>query len=362
MPKVSIIIPVYNSEKYLRQCLDSVVNQTLKDIEIICVNDCSPDNSISILQEYANKDNRIKIIDLKENVGPGTARNNALDVAQGEYIMLLDPDDWFELDACECAYTQISENNNNLVVFNYREYIESNNEFKEVKYRIESFLRFVEQRCFKFSDLDKNWLKNAFCVVQIYNRDFLNRNNIRYANLRLGEDCLFFTKAVVYANNVSVIAKPLYNYRIRDNNENQSSKSDLWRELLYAKKISFDFAKEHCSLTELLPHLIFYIQSQMFWFNKFNKLSYFERKSFYNSIKQVFTELENEYNVSNIEGTGINLRKYMRFINDSYELYFIKSIPKQIFSISNVYLDDNTKQKCITILGIKIKLMRMKNG
>ena len=83
MPKVSVIIPVYNVERYLRQCMDSVVNQTLKDIEIICVNDCSPDNSIAILQEYANKDNRIKIINLKENGGLGHARNVALEHVTG---------------------------------------------------------------------------------------------------------------------------------------------------------------------------------------------------------------------------------------------------------------------------------------
>ena len=116
MPKVSVIIPVYNVEKYLHQCLDSVANQTLKDIEIICVNDCSKDNSLDILNEYAKKDSRIKIINFEENKGPGVARNAALDIAQGEYIMFLDPDDWYELNACETAYNQIVENNNDIVV------------------------------------------------------------------------------------------------------------------------------------------------------------------------------------------------------------------------------------------------------
>ena len=110
MTKVSIIIPVYNRENYLPKALDSAVNQTLKDIEIICIDDCSTDNSLGILKEYASKDNRIIVLEQKENQGQGVARNRALDIAKGEYIMCLDSDDWLELNACELAYNQISKN------------------------------------------------------------------------------------------------------------------------------------------------------------------------------------------------------------------------------------------------------------
>ena len=94
MPEVSIIIPVYNVEKYIRQALDSVVNQTFKDIEIICVDDCTPDRSFEIVREYAAKDTRIKLLSLSENSGGGTARNRALETASGRYVMFLDPDDY----------------------------------------------------------------------------------------------------------------------------------------------------------------------------------------------------------------------------------------------------------------------------
>ena len=89
MVQVSIIVPVYNVEKYLSKCLESLINQTLKDIEIICVNDGSTDNSLSILKEYANKDSRIKIID-KQNEGVSVARNTGIEVATGEYLMFVD--------------------------------------------------------------------------------------------------------------------------------------------------------------------------------------------------------------------------------------------------------------------------------
>ena len=122
--KVSIIVPVYNVEEYLPQCLDSLVNQTLQDIEIICINDGSTDSSGKILDNYAQKDNRIKVI-TKENEGQGVARNLAMDHANGEYIMFCDPDDWFELSACEDAYNQISKNDNDIVFFNYFDYFDN---------------------------------------------------------------------------------------------------------------------------------------------------------------------------------------------------------------------------------------------
>ena len=106
MAKVSVIIPVYNTEKYLAECLDSIINQTLEDIEIVCINDGSSDNSLNILKKYANKDNRIVIID-KENAGVSAARNDAIEKANGEYIMFIDSDDYFLPEACEIAYNSV---------------------------------------------------------------------------------------------------------------------------------------------------------------------------------------------------------------------------------------------------------------
>ena len=97
MPKVSVIIPIYNAAEFLGECLDSVLAQTLTDIEVICVNDGSPDNSLEILREYEKKDSRIKIIDQK-NQGAGAARNHGMSVARGEYLSFLDSDDFFDRD------------------------------------------------------------------------------------------------------------------------------------------------------------------------------------------------------------------------------------------------------------------------
>ena len=95
MPKISVIVPIYNVEKYLAKCLDTILAQTFSDIEIICVNDGSTDNSRKILSEYAKKDSRIKIVD-KKNGGLSSARNAGMKVAQGEFISFIDSDDWID--------------------------------------------------------------------------------------------------------------------------------------------------------------------------------------------------------------------------------------------------------------------------
>lgn len=103
-PLVSIVIPVYNSEKTISKCLDSLVSQTFKDIEIICVNDCSKDNSLYVLNDYASKDDRIVVINHGENMNAGGARNSGILAAKGEYICLVDNDDWLELNAIESLF------------------------------------------------------------------------------------------------------------------------------------------------------------------------------------------------------------------------------------------------------------------
>ena len=119
--KFSIIVPVYNVEKFLRESLDSIISQTLKDFEVICVNDGSTDNSLDILEEYAKNDSRFKIIS-QENQGQGIARNKAIDIAQGKYLLFVDPDDWIETNALEQIWNKAEATDANIVQFNYEIY------------------------------------------------------------------------------------------------------------------------------------------------------------------------------------------------------------------------------------------------
>ena len=114
--KVSVIIPVYNVEPYLKECLNSIINQTLKDIEIICIDDCSTDNSYQILEEYSKKDNRIIILKNEKNTGgPSTARNKGIDLAKGDYLYFIDSDDYIENNFLEEMYNTAKEYNTDIV-------------------------------------------------------------------------------------------------------------------------------------------------------------------------------------------------------------------------------------------------------
>ena len=127
--KVSVIVPVYNVEKYLKDCLNSVINQTLEDIEIICVNDGSTDNSLAILEDYAKKDSRIKIINQK-NKGLSGARNTGMKHVQGEYILFLDSDDWLKEDALSELYWSHLDDNLDMLFFQTVDYYEEDGRYE----------------------------------------------------------------------------------------------------------------------------------------------------------------------------------------------------------------------------------------
>lgn len=144
-PKISIIVPVYNVEQYLRQSLDSLVNQTYPNIEIVAINDGSPDNCIGILREYAARDARVVIID-KKNEGVAAARNDAMKVARGDYFMFADGDDWIELNACERLIKVMAEYKPDVVMYSYyREYADKTLEKRDIFPK--DFIIFDEEQC-----------------------------------------------------------------------------------------------------------------------------------------------------------------------------------------------------------------------
>ena len=115
MPKVSVIVPVYNVEQYLERSMNCLLNQTLKDIEIICIDDCSTDNSLEILKKYEKLDSKFKIISLNKNQGAAIARNKGLEIADGEYLGFIDPDDSIDLNFYEELYKKAKEDDFDIV-------------------------------------------------------------------------------------------------------------------------------------------------------------------------------------------------------------------------------------------------------
>ncbi len=216
MPKISVIVPVYNVEKYLKNCLDSIIEQTFKDFEIICVNDGSTDNSRTILEEYKNKDSRILIID-KKNGGLSSARNYGLDKAKGEFISFVDSDDWIENTMLEKLYKNITELNSEISICAVRLYDEQKAQSDE------------SQKYFNLSFFDKTFDNRAFdyketlpfimdvCVMawnKLYRKSFLDKYNARFPDGLIFEDGPFFFSIYFKAQRVSIVRDFLYNYRI----------------------------------------------------------------------------------------------------------------------------------------------------
>ena len=221
--KISVIISIYNTEKYLRECLDSVINQTLKNIEIICVNDGSTDNSSKILKEYAVKDKRIIIIEQK-NQGLSCSRNNAMKIAKGEYIQFLDSDDYLKSDTIEKLYNFANKNDLELCSFSGYNFIDGENELLENKYWDFDFLptdfncdHFNYKDCFDFI----NKLPVSSCLT-IYKNDFIKKHHFEFPKGLCFEDNVFYSKALLSAQRCGILKEKLYCRRIHGNSITQN--------------------------------------------------------------------------------------------------------------------------------------------
>ena len=323
MPKISVITAAYNAEKYLPQSLDSIVNQTLRDIEIICVEDCSSDNTLSILQEYAAKDDRIVILQQSQNGGCGKAWNCALDVAKGDYVMFVDADDWLELTACEEAYNQITKYNNDFVFFNFQFYDNEKQTYKVDTRRLERFKNDWNNPHIKFYELDYPFFGNGECWYKIYNRAFLDKHHIRFFEERFGDDLYFYAQLLVNTESASILNKVLYNYRIHESN---STKKLWYKELLLAQKECFDYClkSKHPQLFSKF-YAIAYINSLLYWFRIYVRMDRSIEKEFYSKIRDVFIRLDKMFGREEIKKylNSKTYDKYDAFIRYSWVGYKI---------------------------------------
>ena len=214
IPKVSVIIPVYNTERYLRECLDSVLDQTLRDIEIICVDDGSTDGSPEILREYQAKDERITIL-TQEKSNAGAARNLGLSVAVGEYLSFLDSDDFFELTMLEHMYACAQNRNADIVVCEMKIYYEDSGESVPVKWHIRKDL-LPTKTVFSFFDIKRNAFRCFVAYVwdKLIKRDVVIENHLWFQSQPVYEDTVFIDKAMISAKTITVLEEYLvYNRR-----------------------------------------------------------------------------------------------------------------------------------------------------
>ena len=216
MVKISVILPVYNAEEYLEECLESIANQSFKDIEIICVNDGSTDASLDVLEKRQKHDSRISIITL-ENKGAGAARNVGLEHASGDYIYFMDSDDYLELTAFEELFELANNKNVDFVLFKINNFYEDTKQTLDDDYYNMPYLKSeVKEETFNYEDIPEIALDLCVCPPGcLFSHEFIK--DLRFPEGLLFEDNVFFTHAIFKADRIYFHDKFLYNRRKRSN-------------------------------------------------------------------------------------------------------------------------------------------------
>ena len=201
MVEISVIIPVYNVENYLKECLDHIINQTFRDIEIICINDGSTDSSPDILKDYASKDKRIRIIS-QENIGLAATRNKGIELAMGDYIYFMDGDDYLDLSALDKLYALSKKHDPDFIMFKLRNFNDKTKEnIDDDYYNMPHLKKKVGGNLFNYNDVEDIALKLAVNAPgNFYKRQFIS--DLRFPEGLLFEDNVFFTHALFEAQKI----------------------------------------------------------------------------------------------------------------------------------------------------------------
>ncbi len=362
MPKMSFIVPVYNSQDYLERCINSIINQSEADIEIICVNDGSVDNSLEILNKFSAKDSRIKLIS-RENRGAGASRNDGIKAATGEYIAFVDSDDYIEKDFAKLCYDCAINNNAQSVHINNIEYwpngaishIDTLEEYKKrggsenLKYN--TFINYKEFRNSLMIFDQAPWKR-------IYERSFLISNNIFFPETirPQGED-LPFSLAIKINADVFYLDKILYHHNVRSDSISQNINNRFpIKEIIEACNVvkkQFDerYAENQVGINEAFDTGIV---SYCLYANYLNR----NKENYISEIKPCLTETQYMKFVKEIIKADLKQELKMDLLKE------LKVTPSKliqtIFSVKNEFLNSK-KYKVLTIAGIKFKMMLNRN-
>lgn len=309
--KISIIVPVYNTSKYLKKCLNSIIKQSLKAIEIICINDGSTDESLKILEEYTELDDRIKII-TQTNKGLSSARNRGIEIARGEYILHIDSDDWIDKGYFEKVYLAAKENNADIVITDFyystlgRETYAKDNTLKKEIDKIECI-----NNIFLLAGKPTVW--NKLIRTELY-----KKNKIRHPlNINLGEDLATIPLLIYNSNKIIKINEAYYHYVYNDNSITKEVKLDKIFQLLETLKINEKFFKKEVNINiyELKIHHL------SGWIFRHKEL-YKNKK--YDVVLEEYLEAVKHCNLQKIKFKKLKIYgKILKMINNREVLYFL---------------------------------------
>jgi glycosyltransferase involved in cell wall biosynthesis len=265
MSEISVVVPVYNVEKYLGQCLDSLINQTFSDIEIICVNDGSTDKSPQILEEYAERDERIRII-TQSNQGLGAARNSGLAEAGGKYVYFIDSDDYIDLKTLEKLHDNINSNGSDIVLFKFQSFDDAENiHTRGIEFKIDEIFGDIDYSSFTFTyeDVRKHVMNTAFSAcLKLYRKEFLDSyGDFQFPQGLYFEDIPFHVKAMLRASRISFVNEALYYYRSNPDSILNSSAKDF--DIFEIIDIVEGFLKENDYFDDFENEFIFFKIAQI---------------------------------------------------------------------------------------------------
>ncbi len=337
--KVTVIIPAYNAEKYIDECLTSIIKQTYKNFEIIIVNDGSTDKTLEIVKQYENKHKNITVLNIK-NHGQGYARNLALKKATGEYIMFIDADDFIEPVTFEVAINKIVLENSDFVYFDWKYYSDN---AKKISYVSDE--SFFDKKYLEGNDcLNLLGIQHYFCVNKLYRNAFLKNNKIYYGENYIYEDFVFWTRSVIKAKKISIIHSPLYTVRVNDNsttktnlNSNKHIRGVLKaydESLVLFKNVPQEY--KNLFLSYILKKFLLYYNTRVS--TKYKKNAFEE---FYDRYKN-----HNIYNL-NMKSRYFKLGKKMKFFNGKIRFRLFLDLYSMGQKIKSIIIKQKSNLKII---------------
>ena len=226
--KVSVIVPVYNAQDYLEQCIVSILEQTLQEIEVICVDDSSTDRSLEILKKYEKEDSRMRVL-TQPNSGAGAARTRGLSQASGEYLSFLDADDFFEPDMLELAYAKAKEDRADMVVFKSDQYHTDSDQFVQVAWTLRE-KEIPPYTPFNHRQMTDNIFKVfvGWAWDKLFSREFVEKHHLTFQEQRTSNDMLFVFSAVALAKRITIVPKVLAHQRRDAKDSLSKTRENSW--------------------------------------------------------------------------------------------------------------------------------------
>ena len=315
-PKISVIVPAYNVEDYIYDCLISLIKQTFKDIEIIVINDGSTDNTRSIIKMFMQFDKRIRLIDKKNN-GVGSARNDGLKAALGECVLFVDSDDIVkDKDSFEKIYQKYVENCVDIVVFGALNL--KNDKFRKSSYGIGKISKKLKKRIIEQSESQEVIFKlPVLCMCKLYSRKFLQENKIYFQEGCIGEDQIFFIKSILLAKNLYIINENYYGYRRSRNNSLTFCKKKNDNSVILNFYAIEGFLRNQKYPQKLIDKILdLYFEKCVSWLGKCEK-SY--RNEYFNNLFELMKFVKRNYPQLRVNVLKINK-------NDNYLILKLKLI------------------------------------